>query len=92
MKWELISQVAGLMAIGVGKLAVGWFLLRIVRNKVQIAIIWVCLVITTVLTLFASIAAIVQCIPVESIWNPTVEGTCWVNFSHVGYTVGCKSA
>ncbi|RJE22852.1 integral membrane protein [Aspergillus sclerotialis] len=38
-KYEIFSQVAGIMAIGVGKLAVGSLLLRIVRNKIQIIII-----------------------------------------------------
>ncbi|KAJ5280940.1 hypothetical protein N7478_006312 [Penicillium angulare] len=88
VKYELFSQVAGLMVIGVGKAAVGTFLLRIVRNKIHIWVIWGCLIITAVLTLFASITVIVQCVPVEKSWNPSVPGTCWLNFSNVGYTVG----
>lgn len=88
VKYELFSQVAGIMVIGVGKLAVGTFLLRIIRNKVQIAFIHVCLFITVVITLFASITVVVQCSPVEKSWNPTVKGHCWINFSNVGYTVG----
>lgn len=91
VKWELFSQVAGLMVIGVGKLAVGGFLLRIVRNRYHIIAIWVCLFITTVLTLFASIVVVIQCLPVEKSWNKSVEGYCWINFSDVGYTVGCES-
>lgn len=90
VKYELFSQVAGLMVIGVGKAAVGTFLLRIVRNKIHIWVIWICLFITAVLTLFASIVVIVQCVPVERSWNVTVPGHCWINFSNVGYTVGCK--
>lgn len=78
------------MCIGVGKLAVGAFLLRIVRNKIQIAVIWVCLVITVLITLFASICVIVQCIPVQKSWNPMVEGYCWIDFSNIGYAVGCE--
>ncbi|KAJ6017688.1 hypothetical protein N7451_001067 [Penicillium sp. IBT 35674x] len=88
VKYELFSQVAGLMVIGVGKAAVGTFLLRIVRNKIHIWVIWGCLVITTVLTLFASITVIVQCVPVRKSWDPSTPGTCWLNFSNVGYTVG----
>lgn len=89
-KYEVFSQVAGLMTIGIGKLAVGTFLLRIVRNKIQIRFIWACMAITTVITLFASITVVVQCIPVERTWNPYAKGTCWLNFSNVGYTVGCE--
>lgn len=90
VKYELFSQVAGIMVIGVGKSAVGMFLLRIVRNRIQIWFIRVCLAITAFITLFASITVIVQCAPVERSWNPTVKGTCWLDFSKVGYTVGCE--
>jgi hypothetical protein len=90
VKYELFSQVAGLMVIGVGKGAVGLFLLRIVRNKFQIWIIWGCLVITAFITLFASVTVIVQCVPVQKSWNSTTPGHCWLEFSNVGYTVGCE--
>lgn len=89
-KYELFSQVAGITLIGVGKMAVGVFLLRIVRSRVQIWIIRICLVITVLITTFASACVIVQCIPVEKSWNPTVKGTCWIDFSKVGYSVGCE--
>ncbi|KAJ5217830.1 uncharacterized protein N7469_011455 [Penicillium citrinum] len=88
VKYELFSQVAGIMVIGIGKAAVGVFLLRIVRNKIQIWFIYGCLAITAIITLFASITVIVQCSPVEKSWNPMTPGTCWVDFSKVGYTVG----
>lgn len=88
VKYELFSQVAGIMVIGVGKAAVGVFLLRIVRSRVQRVIIWACLAITAFITLFASITVIVQCIPVQKSWNPTTPGHCWLDFSKVGYTVG----
>lgn len=90
VKYELFSQVAGIMVIGVGKGAVGVFLLRIVRNAIQIWIIRGCLAITVLITLFASITVIVQCIPVEKSWNPMTPGHCWLDFSNIGYTVGCE--
>ncbi|KAK3379686.1 hypothetical protein B0T24DRAFT_695633 [Lasiosphaeria ovina] len=86
--YEVFSQVAGLMVIGVGKLAVGVFLLRIVVVRVQIFIIWLFLGFTVFITLFASITVVVQCIPVQRTWNPTVPGHCWLDFSKVGLTVG----
>ncbi|KAF9891586.1 hypothetical protein FE257_003597 [Aspergillus nanangensis] len=88
VKYEVFSQVAGIMVIGVGKLAVGMFLLRIVRNKIQIWFIWGCLATTVFITLFASICVVIQCLPVQKTWNPTVEGNCWLDFSKVGFTVG----
>lgn len=89
-KYELFSQVAGITLIGVGKMTVGVFLLRIVRNRIQIWIIRLCLVITVLITSFASACVIIQCIPVEKSWNPMVKGTCWIDFSKVGYSVGCE--
>lgn len=59
VKYELFSQVSGIMVIGVGKLVVGAFLLRIVRTRIQIVIIWACVAITIIITLFASITVIV---------------------------------
>lgn len=91
VKYEILSQFAGILVIGVGKCAVGMFLLRIIRNKIQIAFIRVCLVVTTIITLFASITAIVQCVPVARSWDKRVPGRCWLNFSNIGYTVGCIS-
>ncbi|CEN60410.1 hypothetical protein ASPCAL02850 [Aspergillus calidoustus] len=88
VKYEIFSQFAGIMVIGIGKCAVGMFLLRIIRNKIQIAFIRICLVITVIITLFASIVVIVQCSPVKRSWDRRVEGTCWINFSNIGYTVG----
>lgn len=89
VKYELFSQAAGLMSIGIGKLAVGMLLLRIVQNKTQIWFIWLCIAATVFITVFSTVTVIVQCVPVEKSWNPTVPGSCWLDFSKVGYTVGC---
>ncbi|KAF9765171.1 hypothetical protein IL306_002592 [Fusarium sp. DS 682] len=88
VEMEIYSQVAGLMVIGVGKCAVGIFLLRIVRNKFQKAFIWAFLAGTTFITLFSSIVVVVQCDPVQRTWDRRVPGTCWIDFSKVGLTVG----
>ncbi|KAJ9148848.1 hypothetical protein NKR23_g4745 [Pleurostoma richardsiae] len=88
VKYEVFSQVAGLMVIGVGKCAVGIFLLRIVRNKIHIAFIWAFIAGTVFITLFASVTVVVQCIPVQKTWDSTVPGTCWLDFTKVGLTVG----
>ncbi|KAK2482399.1 hypothetical protein H9L39_04191 [Fusarium oxysporum f. sp. albedinis] len=85
---EIYSQVAGLMVIGLGKCAVGIFLLRIVRNKFQKAFIWAFLAGTVFITLFSSIVVVVQCDPVQRTWDRRVPGTCWIDFSKVGLTVG----
>ncbi|KAG6984989.1 hypothetical protein FocnCong_v004787 [Fusarium oxysporum f. sp. conglutinans] len=85
---EIYSQVAGLMVIGLGKCAVGIFLLRIVRNKFQKAFIWAFLAGTVFITLFSSIVVVVQCDPVQRTWDRRVPGTCWIDFPEVGLTVG----
>ncbi|RKU44005.1 hypothetical protein DL546_007104 [Coniochaeta pulveracea] len=86
--YEVFSQVAGLMVIGVGKCAVGGFLLRLVRHPIQKGFIWAFLAGTVFITLFASITVVIQCIPVQKTWNSTLPGTCWLDFSKVGLTVG----
>ncbi|CAG1969855.1 unnamed protein product [Fusarium graminearum] len=85
---EVYSQVAGILLIGVGKCAVGIFLLRIVRNRFQKSFIWAFLAGTVGITLFASVVVVVQCYPAESTWDKRVPGTCWIDFSKVGLTVG----
>lgn len=78
------------MVIGLGNCAVGIFLLRIVRNKFQKAFIWAFLAGIVFITLFSSIVVVVQCDPVQRTWDRRVPGTCWVDFSKVGLTVGCE--
>jgi hypothetical protein len=90
LMYEIFSQVAGLMMIGVGKCAVGAFLLRIVTNKIQIYVLWAFLFCTTFITLFSSITVVIQCLPPERIWNQMAEGYCWLDFSKVGLTVGSE--
>ncbi|RGP65176.1 hypothetical protein FLONG3_9316 [Fusarium longipes] len=85
---EVYSQVAGLLLIGVGKCAVGIFLLRIVRNRFQKVFIWAFLLGTVAITLFSSVVVVVQCDPVKSTWDKRINGTCWIDFSKVGLTVG----
>ncbi|KAM0377372.1 hypothetical protein ACHAPK_002355 [Fusarium culmorum] len=74
---EVYSQVAGILLMGVGKCAVGIFLLRIVRNKFQKSFIWAFLAGTVGITLFASVVVVVQCYPVESTWDKRIPGTSW---------------
>ncbi|KAM0329631.1 hypothetical protein ACHAPQ_006700 [Fusarium lateritium] len=85
---EVYSQVAGIMVIGLGKCAVGIFLLRIVRNKFQKGFIWAFLAGTVFITLFASAVVVVQCDPVASTWDKRIPGKCWIDFSKIGLTVG----
>lgn len=87
---EVYAQVSGILLIGVGKCAVGIFLLRIIRNKIQKWAIWTFLAGTVGITLFASVVVVVQCDPVESTWDKRIDGYCWIDFSKVGLTVGCK--
>lgn len=90
VKWEVFSQVAGILVIGVGKCAVGIFLLRIVRSKIQIGFIWAFIAGTVFITLFAAITVVARCTPVEKSWNDNVPGLCAFNFSPIGMTVGCR--
>lgn len=90
VEMEVYAQVSGILLIGVGKCAVGIFLLRIIRNKIQKWAIWTFLAGTVGITLFSGVVVVVQCDPVESTWDKRIEGYCWIDFSKVGLTVGCK--
>ncbi|KAF5660720.1 integral membrane protein pth11 [Fusarium denticulatum] len=72
---EIYSQMAGLMVIGLGKCAVESVYMGVSGGNGFI-------------TLFSGIVVVVQCDPVQRTWDRRVPGTCWIDFSKVGLTVG----
>ncbi|KAB5533538.1 hypothetical protein GE09DRAFT_1291621 [Coniochaeta sp. 2T2.1] len=84
--YKVFSQVAGLMVIGVGKCAVGVFLLRIVRNPTRRGSYGLFGQGRSSSHSSPTSRLLVQCIPVQK--SPTVPGHCWFDFSQVGLTVG----
>lgn len=86
MKYEVIGQSVCILVVGTSKSAVALFLLRIVVERWHIAVLWFCIVSASGLSAFCAVMVIVQCIPVEKTWNPSVPGTCWLDFPSLGLT------
>jgi hypothetical protein len=86
MKMEIIGQAVCIFNIATSKAAVGFFLLRILAKNWHKACIWFLMVTNSLLAIWTTIAVFIQCIPVESVWNATVKGNCWLDFAKVGLT------
>ncbi|KAH7108668.1 hypothetical protein B0J11DRAFT_242407 [Dendryphion nanum] len=91
--WEAIGQGICIMGIAASKGSVAIFLLRIVIRKWHVALLWFCIVSTTLLCAITTILLFVQCRPTAFLWDRTiVGGVCWLNFTAVGLTMGAWSA
>jgi hypothetical protein len=91
--WEAIGQGICIMGIAASKGSVALFLLRIVLKRWHIAILWFCIVSTTVLCIITTTLLYTQCVPSAFLWDQTIKGGyCWLNFTEVGLTMGAWSA
>ncbi|KAJ4310435.1 hypothetical protein N0V84_010967 [Fusarium piperis] len=89
----LCAQSVVSMAIGMGKVTVAVFLLRIVTVSWHRWFLWFCIVSMMVLSIFLSIAVFAQCTPVESIWNPLLidQKVCYISLTVVAF-IDCAYA
>lgn len=94
MKYEVLGQATLIFNIITSKSAVAMFLLRIVVVKWHRALIWAGVLVTVVLTTFATVGVIIQCLPVEATWDVRLRPTanCWINFPPVGIATSCELA
>jgi hypothetical protein len=90
MKYELISQGVCIFNIAISKAAVAFFLLRILRKTYHRVFVWACIITNSLLATWCTIAVFIQCIPVQSIWNPEIQGNCWLDFTTVGIVTSGK--
>lgn len=87
MKLEIIAQGVCIFNIVTSKASVGFLLLRIVTRPWHRVVIWFILVTNSIMATFLTIAVFIQCIPVQSVWDRSVEGNCWLDFTTTGITV-----
>lgn len=81
------------MGIAASKSSVALFLLRIVLLKWHKAILWFCIVSTTLMCTITTTLLFLQCRPAAFLWDHTIEGgVCWLDFTSVGLTMGGKRA
>jgi hypothetical protein len=88
--WEVVGQTFAVMGLTMAQISLGLFLLRIVvrtKCKVVVSTATATLSLVTVATI---IAFWVQCIPVQAIYDPRVQGYCRVPIHIFAILHGCK--
>ncbi|KAF1955010.1 hypothetical protein CC80DRAFT_382070, partial [Byssothecium circinans] len=91
--WEAIGQGICIMGIAASKGSVALFLLRIVVFKWHKAVLWFCIISTTVLCTITTTFLYTQCTPTAFLWDKSLAGgKCWLDFTDIGLTMGAWSA
>lgn len=86
MKMEILGQAICILNIAVSKSAIAFFLLRILAKGRHKAIIWVCIISTTIISCVCAAAAFLQCDPIPKVWNHQIPGECKLDFRTIGMT------
>ncbi|KAG4033231.1 hypothetical protein MFRU_005g02440 [Monilinia fructicola] len=90
--WLLIGQFVISLSMGVSKCAVAVFLIRIVNRLWHKVLLYFWMVTIMVLSLLLAIAVFLQCTPVQSIWDPRIEGTCTLSLTIIAKVMCSWSA
>ncbi|KAK7419302.1 hypothetical protein QQX98_003454 [Neonectria punicea] len=93
MLFLLCAQSVVSMAIGMGKVVVAVFLLRIVTAPWHRWFLWFSIISMLSLRLVLSVAVFAQCTPAESIWNPLLadQKVCYLSLTVVAF-IDCAYA
>ncbi|KAL8802469.1 MAG: hypothetical protein Q9182_003777 [Xanthomendoza sp. 2 TL-2023] len=88
LKWTLMAQVCNVLGIGFVKISVCLCILRLIdRARRRLSqFLWVLIVFVALSHLVQALLFLVQCRPLNAMWNPRVKGTCLS--ARVGYTAG----
>jgi hypothetical protein len=76
VEWNSIYQVINVTGAFFTKLSIGIFLLRLQNNQKFRLTIWIFLLPLAITTLAVVLVVLLQCIPLEALWNPSVNGHC----------------
>ncbi|KAF2647713.1 hypothetical protein K491DRAFT_614136 [Lophiostoma macrostomum CBS 122681] len=91
--WEAIGLGICFIGIAASKASVALFLLRIVILKWHRALLWFCILSTTVLCVTTTVLFYMQCRLVAVLWDRKIQGgICWLDFTPIGLTMGAWSA
>ncbi|KAF7530864.1 hypothetical protein G7054_g9454 [Neopestalotiopsis clavispora] len=90
---ELCGQFMVSLAMGLSKTGVALFLMRIITNKWQIAVLWGWIVIMMALSILLAVSCFAQCYPVQSLWDAdvTIEA-CPINLTKIAFVMCSFSA
>ncbi|KAF8862786.1 hypothetical protein BDZ45DRAFT_798959 [Acephala macrosclerotiorum] len=81
IKLEIAGQTFNIAAIATSKSSVAVFMLRIVIQKHYYWILWFCILSISFVCASCIIFMYTQCTPLESVFNPTLPHTCYLNFT-----------
>lgn len=87
----LCSQFVVSLAIGMAKVVVAVFLLRIINAPWQRWFLWFCIGSMMFLSCFLSVVVFAQCTPVQSIWDPALaeQKVCHISLTVVAFVSCC---
>ena len=88
LKWSTLAQIMNNIGIGLVKISVCLFVLRVIdRTRKSLArFLWLLIAFITLSHLVQVILFIVQCRPMAAIWDKSIEGQCFS--SHITYLAG----
>lgn len=76
LKWNSVYQVINITGAFFTKLSIGIFLLRLKSTRQFKLTIWAFLAPLAITTLVLDLVVLLQCVPLEALWTPTIEGRC----------------
>ncbi|KAI0896169.1 hypothetical protein F4806DRAFT_496289 [Annulohypoxylon nitens] len=92
-KIELIGQLIVSLAMGLSKVSVAVFLMRIVVIVWHKTILWFWITTMMAWSLLLSISCFAQCTPVEALWDARVQiESCPLNLTHIAFVMCSWSA
>ncbi|OCK76136.1 hypothetical protein K432DRAFT_273321, partial [Lepidopterella palustris CBS 459.81] len=87
----IIAQSFNCLGIGASKSTVADFLLKIVIDTWHKIILWTCIITISLLSIITAIGLYTQCVPLESIWDPSIKGKCYFSIAALGTTLASYS-
>jgi hypothetical protein len=90
LKYVTIAQTVGIILAGAVKIVLGIFLLRIVIQRWHRIALLIPMAIVTILCIITVTCLWLQKTPVESIYNPTIQGTVHLNQTTLSLVYSCK--
>lgn len=76
--------------MAVAKVSLGLFLLRVVVQTWHRVAIWTASLTLLAVSTMACIVLWIQCIPIQALYDPRVDGKCIVGITPFSIVLGCK--
>ncbi|KAL3421407.1 hypothetical protein PVAG01_07852 [Phlyctema vagabunda] len=92
IKLLLVGQFLVAISMGLSKCAVAVFLIRIVAKLWHKILLWFWIVTIMGLSFLLAISVFAQCTPVQSIWDPRVDGVCTIDLATIAKVMCSWSA